>query len=488
MKSPREHWASQLGFVMAAAGSAIGLGSLWRFPYTAGANGGGAFVLLYILFTLFLAAPVFVAELIIGRKTQASPIFAYEKLSKKESGWKMVGYFNLLTCFIILSFYSVISGWCLNYTFMSLNQFYVGKTDAQINVIFDIVESSPSFTLFWLFLFILLNLGIVYSGIRKGIEYWSRILTPALFAMLIALAIYSCTLPGFPQAFRFIFEPRWNQLSGNTILSALGMAFFSLSAGMGIIVTYGSYLKPEENLLKTTGIVTVMTLFVSMVAAFMMFPIAFSYNLSPDQGAGFVFKIMPVLFAKLPGSLILSTVFFLLFVFTALTSSISLFEVIVANLMELRKWTRAKAVVIASSATFIFAIPSALAGSRKLFPTWEVIYGKNFLHTMNDLTADWMLPLGGLLTTLFIGYIAAKSSIYNEFCRGSKWRFLFRPWHAAIRYLIPLIILCILLSKAGIFNLTAIGDESFDPQSKDSSHHQTGLAHPAPSLPCEEKA
>ncbi|MEM7175549.1 MAG: sodium-dependent transporter [Chlamydiota bacterium] len=458
MKLPREHWASRFGFVMAAAGSAIGLGSLWRFPYIAGQNGGGAFVLLYILFTLVLAAPVFIAELLIGRKTQSSPVFAYQLLAKKASNWKMIGYLNILTCFLILSFYCVISGWCLNYTFMSLNQFSIGKTDAQISQIFNIVASSPNLSLFWLALFLLLNIGIVYSGIRKGIEHWSRILTPALLVILIALTGYSCTLKGFPQAFAFIFTPRWSACTPDTILKALGMAFFSLSAGLGIIVTYGSYLKSEENLVKTTGIVAIMTLFVSITAALMMFPIAFSHNFSPDQGPGLIFKIMPVLFAKLPGSLIISTVFFLLFVFTALTSSISLLEVIVANLMELLKWNRAKAVITASVATFLFGIPSALGGSKKLFPTWEQIYGKDFLTTMDDITADWMLPLAGLLTTVFIGYRVNHQISREEFCTGTTWHSLFRPWLMTIRYIVPAIIVIILLTKAGILNLNAIAN------------------------------
>ncbi|MCP5505339.1 MAG: sodium-dependent transporter [Chlamydiales bacterium] len=456
MKTQREHWASQFGFIMAAAGSAIGLGSLWRFPYIAGDNGGGAFVLLYILFTYVLGVPIFIGELLIGRKTQRSPIFAYQELSKQSTNWRMVGYLNILTSFIILSFYCVVSGWCLNYALMSLNQFTLGKTPDQIRAIFDTVYTSSDLSVFWMALFILLNVGVVFSGIRKGIEHWSKILTPALLFILIAMFIYGTTMPGFSQAFKFMFYPTFSKLTPSAILNALGMAFFTLSVGLGIIVTYGSYLKPSENMPRTAFIVATMTLLVSLMAAMMIFPIVFSFNFPPEGGPGLVFKTMPILFAKLPGSLVISTVFFLLFVFTALTSSISLLEVLVANLMELFSWKRAKAVLISALAVFLFGIPCALSGSKALFPNWETIYGKDFFDTMNYITASWMMPIAGLLTTIFIGYIMEKEVTREEFMKGTNMAFFFRPWFFIIRYIAPLAVIIIILEQAGVLNLTAL--------------------------------
>ena len=456
MKSQREHWASGFGFVMAAAGSAIGLGSLWRFPYIAGENGGGAFVFLYIIFSFAIVTPIFIAALIIGRTTQKSPIFAYAQLGKSGSNWRMIGYLNLLTSFIILSFYSVVAGWCLNYTLMSLCQFTANKTPDQIRAVFDMVNASPGMNIFWLLIFMLCNVGIVYGGIRKGIEYWSRILTPALLFILIALLIYSVTLEGFPAAVRFVFYPNFNALTPSAILSALGMAFFTLSVGMGIIVTYGSYLKPSENLPKTALIVATMTVCVSLMAALMIFPIVFTFNFPPTEGAGLVFKTMPILFDKLPASLVISTVFFLLMVFTALTSSISLLEVLVSNLMELFDWARKKAVLIATTATFLFAIPSALAGSGTLFPSWKLIYGKDFFATMNDITADWMMPLAALLTTIFAAYFVKKEIMKEGFLQGTRMTRLYSPWFFLIRYLVPIAILLIMLEQGGVLNLNAL--------------------------------
>lgn len=456
MKTQREHWASQFGFIMAAAGSAIGLGSLWRFPYVAGDNGGGAFVLLYVLFTYLLGVPIFIGELLIGRKTQRSPIFAYQELSKQSTNWRMVGYLNLLTSFIILSFYCVVSGWCLNYAFMSLNQFTLGKTPAEIRAIFDLVYTSSDMSIFWLLIFVLLNVGVVYSGIRKGIEHWSKILTPALLFILVAMFIYGTTLPGFSQAAKFIFYPTFSKLTPSVVLNALGMAFFTLSVGLGIIVTYGSYLKPSENMPRTAFVVATMTLLVSLMAAMMIFPIVFTFNMPPEGGPGLVFKTMPILFAKLPGSLVISTVFFLLFVFTALTSSISLLEVLVANLMELFSWKRSKAVLLSALAVFIFGIPSALAGSKALFPNWQAIYGKDFFDTLNDVTASWMMPIAALLTTLFIGYVMEKKLTREEFLKGTNMQALFRPWFFTIRYIAPLVVVVIILEKAGVLNLSAL--------------------------------
>lgn len=458
MKSQREHWASKLGFIMAAAGSAIGLGSLWRFPYMAGENGGGAFVLLYILFTFIIGVPLFIGELIIGRSTQRSPIFAFQELSKQSSNWKVVGWITLFTSFIILSFYCVVSGWCLNYALMSLNNFTQGKTPEELRNIFDTVYTSPDLNLFWLLMFILLNVGVVYKGVRQGIERWSRILTPTLLGILVAMFFYSMTTKGFPQAVQFIFYPQLDKLTPSGVLNALGMAFYTMSVALGVIITYGSYLKPSEDLPKTSFIIALMSILVSLVAALMIFPIVFTFNFPAESGPGLVFKTMPILFANLPGCLVISTVFFLLFVFTSLTSSMSMVEVLVSNMMELFNWRRAKAITLAALGIFILGIPSALAGSKRLFPNWETIYGRDFFDTMNYITANWMMPVAGLLTTLFIGYTAKKLRIQEEFNKGTTMTYLFYPWFFTMRYIAPVAIVCIILEEAGALNLTAIVD------------------------------
>lgn len=456
MKQQREHWGSRLGFIMAAAGSAIGLGSLWRFPYMTGENGGGLFVLLYLAFTFFLALPVFIAELIIGRNTQRSAVSAFSDLSNHSTHWKLLGWFNVLTTFLILSYYCVVSGWGLNYALMSLNRFAAGRSPEEISNVFNVMFASPDINLFWNFVFILLNVGVVYGGIRKGIEYWTRILTPALLVILIALFIYSTTLSGFGDAFRFVFYPDMTKLTSSGVLNALGMALFTLSLGLGIIITYGSYMKQSEDIPKTGMIVSSMSVLVSLMSALMIFPIIFTFGFEPQAGPGLVFKTLPVLFEKLPGSLVISTIFFVLLVFTALTSTVSLFEVLVANLIELFSWSRAKAILLSSVGVFVFGIPTALAGSGSLFPSWKILYGKDFFGTLDYVTGSWMMPVAGLLTTLFIGWFMDKRLSQEEFLKGTTWGKLLKFWFFLIRWLAPAAMIIIILQEGDMLDINGI--------------------------------
>ncbi|MBM3202264.1 MAG: sodium-dependent transporter [Chlamydiae bacterium] len=450
----REHWTGKVGFILATAGSAIGLGSLWRFPYMAGENGGGAFVLLYLLFTVFIGVPVFIGELILGRKAQKSAVLAYSTLSDQSPNWKILGWLNVITSFIILSFYCVVSGWVLSYTLMSLNQFSLGKSAEEIRAIFTTLFASPGINVFWLLLFLLINIGIIHSGVRKGIEYWSKILMPALFLMLIALFCYSATLPGFSEAMSFVFKPDFHKLTPSAVLNALGMALFTLSVGLGILITYGSYMQPKENIPYNAILIAVMSAFVSIMSALMIYPIVFSFGFSPEGGPGLVFQTLPVLFAKLPASILISTVFFVLLLFAALTSTISLLEVLVANLMETTTFSRKQSTWIASLGTFILGVPSALAGSKQLFPNWETIYGKNFFDTMNYITASWMMPIAALLSTLFIGWVMKKEVVKEEFSMGCEANsFIVNAWLFMVRWICPLVIILIILQETGMINI-----------------------------------
>lgn len=442
----REHWGSRLGFILAAAGSAIGLGSLWRFPYTAGDNGGGAFVILYLIMTLVISLPVFIGALIIGRRSQKGAVHAYGELSNRPS-WKGVGWLNMITVFIILSYYCVVSGWCLNYALMSLNQFTAGRSPSEIRGVFEIVYKSSSMNVFFLILFLLCNIGILVAGVRKGIERWNKILMPALVCIMLGLLFYSMTFEGFGKACHFIFAPDFHKVSPKVILNALGMSFFTLSVGLGILVTYGSYLKPDVNIPKTGAIVAGATLFISLIAAMMIFPIVFTYNLPAEGGPGLIFQTMPVLFAKLPGSMIISTVFFLLVVFTALTSTVSLFEVLISNLMEVAEWSRKRAVMISAVAVLILGLPSA---TGQIFPTWTTVYGKDFFDTMNYITASWMMPLAAFFTTIFVGWVLPKNIVHEEFMQGQKSRFFLYPWYFIVKWLAPLVVILIILREAGV--------------------------------------
>lgn len=438
---------------MATAGSAVGLGSFWRFPYVVGESGGGAFVLLYLIFTFLIGVPVFIAELIIGRRTQKSAITAYPLLSENSHNWRILGWVNVITCLIILSYYSVVSGWCVSYTLMSLNQFSLGKTPLQIKETFNVLVSAPGINIFWFAIFLLLNVTIVLSGVRKGIEHWSKILMPGLFLILMSLFLYAITLPGFREAVHFIFIPNFAKLNTGAVLNALGMAFFTLSIGLGILVTYGSYMQRDQNIPANACMIASVSIFVSIIAALTIFPIVFTFNLPPSSGPGLVFQTLPVLFSQMPASLFISTIFFSLLVFAALTSTISLLEVLVANMIELFAWTRLKATLIGASLTFLIGIPSALSETTTVFPSWTKIYGKNFFDTMNYITASWSMPIAGLFTILFVGWRMKKVDAYDEFLRGTDQQFLAKPWYLLVKWVAPVTVILIILQEAGIFSL-----------------------------------
>jgi neurotransmitter:Na+ symporter, NSS family len=456
MSREREHWGSKLGFLMATAGSAIGLGSLWRFPYVIGQNGGGAFVLLYFLFTFLIGIPVFIAELVMGRNTQKCVVNAFSDLSKgRDSTWRMAGWMNVLTNFLILSYYSVVAGWALNYTFMSLSNFTLGKTPDEIRQVFDVVFTASDINIFWHFLFMLLTVGVVLGGVRKGIEHWSKILTPALLIILVGLFLFAITLPGFGKALHFTLYPAFDKLTPGGVLDALGMSFWTLSIGLGIVLTYGSYMKPTTDIPKTGFIIAIVSALVSLFAALMIFPIVFTFGFEPEAGPGLVFKTLPVLFSQLPATLIISTIFFVLFVFAALTSSISILEVQVASLMELFQWSRRKAVLLAGAGAFLLGIPSALAGSGGIFGKWKDMYGgKNFFDTLNYITGSWMMPISGLLFAVFVGWFMDKRIAKEEYLKGTKMVRFLRVWLFLIRWLAPIGIFIIILQESGIIDIS----------------------------------
>ncbi len=442
--------------VMAAAGSAIGLGTLWQFPYMVGENGGGIFVLLYLISTFIIGVPVFVIELIMGRRGQRGAVGIFASLSGNSRFWKGVGWIGVFTSFAIMAYYGVVAGWGLNYILLSLSKFYVGKSSEEIAAVFDILSASGWMSLFWTFLFYSLTIGVVYQGIRKGIEFWSKILIPSLILLLIGLFLYSLTLPGFGEAFRFVFYPDFAKFKPSGALTALGMAFMTMSLGQGIILTYGSYMEHGENIPKTACIIGLMDIVVSVLASLMIFPIIFSSHFNPDAGSGLIFKTLPVLFSRLPGGMVLSTAFFFLFTFTALTSAIALVEVVSANFIDLFGWTRKKAVLITGIATFLVGIPCAFSGTPGFFPAWKALYGKTVFETIVALVSNWTLPFGGLLTAIFGGWFLSERIARQEFEAGSSWGSLFRSWRFFARWIAPAAILIIILQGMGWIDVDRI--------------------------------
>lgn len=454
MTHQREHWGSRIGFILAAAGSAIGLGSLWKFPYVTGQNGGGAFVLIYLLSTVFICIPLFIGELVMGRASQKSPVGAFSNLSHHSQNWKGVGWLAVTSTVIVLSYYIVVAGWTLNYVFLSLSQFTQGRSSEEIVGVFDVMVKSPGVNVLWQALFLIITAGVLYNGVQKGIEHWSKILMPVLLVILLGLFLFSITLPGFGEAFRFVLYPDFSKITPSGILTALGLAFFTATLGFGVILTYGSYLDEGANIPKTSVIVLLVTVGISLVAALMIFPIIFSFGFAPAEGAGLVFKTLPVLFAKLPGTLLISTTFFLLLVFTALTSTVSLLENLVATFMEVWEWNRHRAIYFATGLVFVVGLPSALAGSGLMFPTWSEMYGGDFFATISSTWDRWFLPLTGLLTSIFLGWRVDHKMRNAEFLQGTNWRWALKPWVFFLRWVIPIAI--------GIFMLEATGIIDFD--------------------------
>ena len=452
----REHWSSRLGFVMAAAGSAIGLGTLWKFPYVVGENGGGAFIFIYILCTLLIGIPLFIAELLIGRAGQRSAVPAFAALTHPGTPWRMAGWLGVISSFIIMSFYSVIAGWGLNYVLLSLSQFYVNRTPTEIGALFDTLASSGDITLFWHFVFTAITVSVVYRGIREGVEHWSKMMTTMLLVLVFALFLFNLTLDGFLDAASFIFTPDFSKLRPSSILEALGLSLFTLSLGQGIMLTYGSYLRKEDDLPKTSLIVSSMVIVVSLLSALATFPIMFTFDMPPQAGFGLVFKTLPVLFSQLPGSLLLSTLFFTLFSFSALTSAIAFVEVVVATSMELYDISRKKSALIAGCMLFVFGIPSALSFSKSIFANWDALYGHSFFQTMNNLTSVWLLPVGGLLTSLFLGWKLDADRKKAEFLQTTTLPWLYAPWCFIVRYIVPVAIILIILQHTGCINIDTL--------------------------------
>ncbi len=456
MQNQREHWGSHLGFILAAAGSAVGLGTLWKFPYITGENGGGLFFIIYVLCILFIGIPIFIAELLLGRAAQRGAVGIFDKLSNHSTFWKAPGWFGVMGAFFLMSYYSVVAGWGLNYVFMSINQFYQGRTNEEISSTFDILAASGDITLFWHFAFLAITVAVVYPGIKHGIEYWSKIMTSSLVVLLFGLACYSFTLDGFWEAFNFLLRPDYAEFKPSACLEALGLSFFTLSLGQGVMLTYGSYMRRTEDIPKTSFIIAIMIVLISLLAGLMIFPIIFTFGFAPQGGPGLVFKTLPVLFAKLPGALLISTAFFLLLVFTALTSSIALVEVVVANAMDLLGWSRKKAVLTVGAAIFIAGIPSALSSSDTIFANWTRLYGKSFFNTMDDLVSVWIMPVGGLLLAIFTGWVLDKKVREEEFFHGTTLKWLFKPWLFFIKWVCPLAIVFIMLQKSGLVDVDTL--------------------------------
>lgn len=424
----RGAWGSRFGFIIAAAGSAIGLGNIWKFPYITGQNGGGAFVIVYLLCIALIGLPIMLAEFAIGRHTQKNPVGAYKAI-QPTGLWSLVGGMGVLAGFLILSFYSVVAGWTIAYVVKSIlmvvTQF---ESASNAGKYFELFAANPYETLFYHALFMILCVSIVIKGVHAGIEKWCDILMPTLLFILVLLVIRSLTLEGAWAGVEFFLKPDFSKLTPNSILVALGHAFFSLSLGMGAMITYGSYLSKKENLASAALLVGLLDTVIALLAGLMIFPAVFAMGLEPSAGPGLVFHVLPAVFSKMPFGNIVSIAFFALLAIAALTSGISLLEVVVAYFIDERGWDRKKAVLIVGSVIFALGIPSAL--SFGVLGEFKVL-GFNFFDIVDQIASNYLLPLGGLLICVFVGWVwGAKPALEEihfgdyKFSFGASWFFL----------------------------------------------------------------
>lgn len=451
----RGFWASKVGFILAAAGSAVGLGNIWKFPYVTGNNGGGFFIVLYLICVVLVGLPIMNAEVLIGTTTQRSPVAAFSALTKKLSPWLMTGWMGVIAGFVILSFYSVVAGWALYYGYYAIVHGFGGLDQAAIPKLFSELTQNGALNTGLHALFMAATVGVVIGGVQSGIERWSRLLMPALFIMLIGLAIYALTLDGAGQALDFMFGLRAEQLKPTSFLEAMGQAFFSLSLGMGAMLTYGSYLPKEVSVFKSTLWIAALDTFVATIASVVIFPVTFSYQIKPTEGPGLVFMSLPMAFAQMPGGRIIGILFFLLLIFAALTSSISLLEVVASTFIDLWGWSRKKAVTIMGVVIFFVGIPSALSFSTAIFGnSMANLVGKNFFDVMDYLSSNWLLPGGGVLIAIFVAWVMPSDMRKEEFNRSTPlWAY--RPWLVLLKFIAPIAVAIVMLKSTGI--LAALG-------------------------------
>lgn len=440
-KNARGIWGSKIAFIFAAAGSAIGLGNVWRFPMLVGKNGGAIFVLVYILAAAFVGFSVMLAEFSIGRHTQKNPVGAIEHI-KPRSPWKLIGYLGVTTGIFILSYYSVVMGWATGYFIKTAAGVFKKDVTAQLTAkIFTEFTSSPIQTIFWLLVSIFLTAFIISRGVKGGIEKATKIMMPALFIILIFLAIRALTLPGAEKGIAFYLKPDFSKLKGTTVLFALGQAFFSLSLGMGTMITYGSYMFKSDNLVSSAAWVTFSDTLVAFTAGLVVFPTLFAIpGIEPTAGPSLVFKVLPLIFPKIPGGYIFGTLFFLLLLLAALTSTISLLEVPVAYLVDERKWSRKKATWTVALASLVLGIPSALStGGMKLFTKLNV------LSVLDFIFGNISLAVGSLLICLFVGWVWGMKNAIKEVHSGNPTFKIKALWVFSILFLSPLAIIFILI-------------------------------------------
>lgn len=448
MSEPKQsihgQWSSRLAFILAATGAAVGLGNIWKFPYMAGDYGGSAFVFVYLLCVLVIGIPAMIAEMMIGRRGLQNPINSLQKLATdagRSKHWRLLGWWGAAILLLVLSFYSVVAGWSLAYLLHAISGDFAGQTPQGINHLWHQLLSNPKHLLYYHGAFMLMTLTVVACGVKAGIERASRIMMPMLLVTLLVLVGYATSTNGFMQALHYLLNPNFAVITPSIVIAAMGHAFFTLAIGAGAMLVYGSYLTPDTQLGKTVVIIALLDAVIALLAGFAIFPLLFSHGLVPQEGPGLMFKVLPIAFAHMQGGTFWASLFFLLLLFAAWTSSISLAEPLVVMLMERCNLARKTASLITGIFAWTLGIFSLLS-----FNAWQDIhlFGHwTFFSAITDLTTNIMLPIGGLGFTLFAGWFMLKPSMQEL---GTSNRSFYKTWLFAVRYLAPIGILIILVN------------------------------------------
>lgn len=440
-------WSSRFAFILAATGSAVGLGNIWKFPYIAGENGGGAFVMVYLLCVAALGVPIMIAEIMLGRRGRKSPINTMQDLATEAGAdprWQYLGWMGMVAGFLILAYYSVIAGWAMAYIVKAFFGSFMNSSAEEIQRLFENLMASPVQQIFWHTAFMLITMQLVMRGVQGGLEKAVRFLIPTLFVILIFLVGYAMTSGGYQQAMTFLFDPDFSKIDADAVLTAMGHAFFTLSLGMGAIMVYGSYLPGHVSIAKTTFFIAGADTIVALLAGIAIFPLVFANNLETGAGPGLIFQTLPLAFGHMGGGWLFGLLFFVLLFFAALSSSISLIEPAVAWLVENKNIQRHQACVWSGTACWALGVGVVFS-----FNIWSdlKLFDKNLFQLLDYLTANLMLPLGGMAIAIFAGWMMKTADVEQELEIPSQG---FQVWQFLIKYLAPAAVFLVFLHVLGV--------------------------------------
>lgn len=454
-QSVHGQWSGHFAFVLAATGAAVGLGNIWKFPYIMGENGGGAFMLLYLLFIFVIGLPIMMAEVMIGRRGRQSPGYSVKAVAieaKASTKWQIAGWSGLVASYLILSFYAVIAGWALSYIFKAASGSFENASAETVSRIFSDFSGDAVSMMFWTAVIVIMTCVVVGKGVKQGLEKASVYMMPLLLVLLIFMAIYASVTGAFMEAVNFMFTPDFSKITVNGVLTALGHAFFSLSLASGVMIIYGAYLPRNVSITGAAIIIAVADTCVSLISSLVIYPIVFSHGLEASTGPGLIFVTLPIAFGSMPGGILIGTLFFIMIVFAAFTSTIAMIESTVAWLVESKGMTRWQASAASGCVLWLISLLSVYSFSGAEWAQHQINFlGKNvnnFFEMLDHLTADIMLPLGGLVVALFAGWVMTSDAARDEL-NTRPW--IFKTWYFTIRWVTPVAIIVVFLNLIGLF-------------------------------------